>query len=91
MGQPAGARPGWYHGDLARAAMRDMGVAALISWLVTAFVGLYLLAVWLIENDDSDQGATRSRLHGSVIAAHVLLAFTTFTLVLLTVLGVGGS
>jgi hypothetical protein len=26
-----------------------MGVAALISWLVTAFVGLYLLAVWLIE------------------------------------------
>ena len=44
-----------------------MGVAALISWLVTAFVGLYLLAVWLIENDVSDQGATRSRLHGSVI------------------------
>ena len=28
-----------------------MGVAALISWFVTAFVGLYLLAVWLIEND----------------------------------------
>ena len=51
-----------------------MGVAALISWLVTAFVGLYLLAVWLIENDDGEQGATRSRLHGSVIAAHVLLA-----------------
>jgi len=25
-----------------------MGVAALISWFVTAFVGLYLLAVWLI-------------------------------------------
>ena len=41
-----------------------MGVAALISWLVTAFVGLYLLAVWLIENDVSDPGATRSRLHG---------------------------
>jgi hypothetical protein len=51
-----------------------MGVAALISWFVTAFVGLYLVAVWLIENDDSEQGATRSRLHGSVIAAHVLLA-----------------
>jgi hypothetical protein len=28
-----------------------MGVAALISWLVTALFGLYLLAVWLIEND----------------------------------------
>ena len=53
-----------------------MGVAALISWLVTAFVGLYLLAVWLIENDVSDQGATRSRLHGSVIGAHVLLALS---------------
>ncbi len=26
-----------------------MGVAALISWLVTALSGLYLLAVWLIE------------------------------------------
>ena len=53
-----------------------MGVAALISWLVTAFVGLYLLAVWLIENDVSDPGATRSRLHGSVILGHVLLALT---------------
>jgi hypothetical protein len=28
-----------------------MGVAALISWVVTALFGLYLLAVWLIEND----------------------------------------
>ena len=53
-----------------------MGVAALISWFVTAFVGLYLLAVWLIENDVSDHGATRSRLHGSVIGGHVLLALT---------------
>ena len=40
-----------------------MGVAALISWFVTAFVGLYLLAVWLIENDVT-QGAVRSRLPG---------------------------
>ena len=51
-----------------------MGVAALISWLVTAFIGLYLVAVWLIENDVSDQGATRSRLHGPVVGGHVLLA-----------------
>jgi hypothetical protein len=33
-----------------------MGVAALISWLVTAFAGLYLLAVWLIENDVTRRG-----------------------------------
>jgi len=50
-----------------------MGVAALISWFVTAFVGLYLLAVWLIENDVS-QRAVRSRLPGPVIGGHVLLA-----------------
>ena len=53
-----------------------MGVAALICWFVTAFVGLYLLAVWLIENDVSQQGAARSRLPGPVILGHVLLALT---------------
>jgi len=53
-----------------------MGVAALISWFITAFVGLYLLAVWLIENDVSQQGAARSRLPGPVILGHVLLALT---------------
>jgi hypothetical protein len=52
-----------------------MSVAALISWFVTAFVGLYLLAVWLIENDVS-QGAVHSRLPGPVILGHVLLALT---------------
>jgi hypothetical protein len=50
-----------------------MGVASLISWFVTAFVGLYLLTVWLIENDVS-QRAVRSRLPGPVIGGHVLLA-----------------
>jgi hypothetical protein len=50
-----------------------MGVAALISWLVTAFVGLYLLAVWLIENDVTHRGAAASRLPGPVILGHVLL------------------
>jgi hypothetical protein len=52
-----------------------MGLAALISWLVTAFVGLYLLAVWLIENDVTSQ-ATASRLPNPVILGHVLLALT---------------
>jgi hypothetical protein len=53
-----------------------MALAALISWLVTAFVGLYLLTVWLIENDVTHKGATASRLHGSVVLGHVLLALT---------------
>jgi hypothetical protein len=52
-----------------------MGVAALITWLVTAFGGLYLLAVWLIENDVTHRGAA-SRLPGPVILGHVLLALT---------------
>ncbi len=53
-----------------------MGVAALISWLVTALFGLYLLAVWLIENDVTHRGAAASRLPAPVIFAHVLLALT---------------
>ena len=57
-----------------------MGVAALIGWLVTAFVGLYLLAVWLIENDVTRRGAAASRLPAPVIAGHVLLALTGLVL-----------
>ena len=53
-----------------------MGVAALICWFITALAGLYLLAVWLIENDVTHQGATASRLHGPVVGGHVLLALT---------------
>jgi hypothetical protein len=53
-----------------------MGVAALISWFITAFVGLYLVAVWLIENDVTRRGAAASRLPGPVILGHVLLALT---------------
>jgi len=53
-----------------------MGIAALICWLVTAFGGLYLLAVWLIENDVTDEGSTASRLYGPVVLGHVLLALT---------------
>jgi hypothetical protein len=51
-----------------------MALAALISWLVTAFVGLYLLVVWLIENDVTQPGTVASRLPGPVIGGHVVLA-----------------
>ena len=55
-----------------------MGFAALICWFATAFVGLYLVAVWLIENDVTQRGGHASRLPGPVILGHVLLALTGF-------------
>jgi manganese efflux pump family protein len=55
-----------------------MGYAALICWFATAFVGLYLVAVWLIENDVTQRGGHASRLPGPVILGHVLLALTGF-------------
>jgi hypothetical protein len=51
-----------------------MGVAALISWLITASGGLYMLVIWLIENEASDTGATASRLPLPVVCGHALLA-----------------
>jgi predicted transporter len=63
-----------------------MGAAALICRSVTALAGLYLVAVWLIENDVSEQGTVASRLPGPVILTHVLLALTG--LVVLAMLGV---
>ena len=53
-----------------------MRFAALIVWFVTALWGLYMLAVWLIENDATRQGNAASRLPIPVILAHVGLAVT---------------
>ncbi|MFI5063836.1 MAG: hypothetical protein ACHP9Z_07655 [Streptosporangiales bacterium] len=49
-------------------------LAALITWLITAFAGLYLLVIWLIEYDVSAPGGAVSRLPRTVITGHVLLA-----------------
>jgi hypothetical protein len=51
-----------------------MPVFALITWIVTALGGLYLLAIWLIEYDPDFQRATATRLPVPVISSHVLLA-----------------
>jgi hypothetical protein len=51
-----------------------MSVFALLAWIATAFFGLYLLAVWLIENDVTEKGAATSRLPSPVIGGHALLA-----------------
>jgi len=53
-----------------------MGYIALIAWFVTALGGLYMLVVWLIENDATDQRRSASRLPLPVIVGHVLLALT---------------
>jgi pimeloyl-ACP methyl ester carboxylesterase len=41
---------------------------------VTAFAGLYLLAIWLIEYDLGGPGGAVTRLPRTVISSHVLLA-----------------
>lgn len=51
-----------------------MPVFALITWIVTALAGLYLLAIWLIEYDPDFQRAAATRLPIPVISSHVLLA-----------------
>ena len=57
-----------------------MAVVALISWIVTASFGLYLLAIWLIEYDREFQSAAATRLPVPVISGHVLLAVSGLTL-----------
>jgi hypothetical protein len=49
---------------------------ALVTWFVTILPGLYMLAVWLIENDVTDRTAAASRLPTPVIFTHLLLAVT---------------
>ena len=51
-----------------------MRFIALIAWFVTALGGLYMLAVWLIENDATRQDSAASRLPLPVILSHVTLA-----------------
>jgi len=51
-----------------------MRFVALIVWFITALWGLYMLAVWLIENDATRPGNSASRLPLPVILAHVTFA-----------------
>lgn len=53
-----------------------MRFVALIVWFVTALWGLYMLAVWLIENDATRKGNAASRLPLPVVLAHVTFAVT---------------
>ena len=53
-----------------------MGFATVITWFATVLMGLFMLAVWLIENDVTGQGVARSRLPVPVIFTHLGLAAT---------------
>jgi hypothetical protein len=53
-----------------------MRFVALIVWFITALWGLYMLAVWLIENDATRKGTAASRLPLPVVLAHVTFAVT---------------
>lgn len=57
-----------------------MGFIALITWFITVLGGLYMLAVWLIENDATNQRNSASRLPLPVILTHMTLAVTGLAL-----------
>ena len=56
-----------------------VGFATVITWSATALLGLYMFAVWLIENDLTSRGAIPSRLPVPVIFGHLLLAASGLT------------
>ena len=51
-----------------------MGVAALITWIVTAVGGLVLLATWLSRGGLRDRASGASRFPPALILGHFLLA-----------------
>ena len=51
-----------------------MALVALVAWLGTVSIGLYLLAIWLIEYDREFQSVAATRLPVPVIGTHALLA-----------------
>ena len=53
-----------------------MPLAALLTWMMTAAGGLYLLTIWLIEYDREFQSVAATRLPVPVISSHALLAVT---------------
>jgi hypothetical protein len=54
--------------------VRSVSLIALVTWIMTAAGGLYLLSIWLIEYDKDFQAVAATRLPPPVLAAHVSLA-----------------
>jgi len=55
-----------------------VGFVVLITWFAAVLMGLFMLAVWLIENDVTGRDVARSRLPVPVVFAHMLLAAAGF-------------
>jgi len=53
-----------------------VGFATVITWFGAVLLGLYMLAVWLIENDVTGRGVAPSRLPVPIVFAHLGLAAT---------------
>ena len=51
-----------------------MSIIALITWIVAAAGGLYLVSIWLIEYDKEFQAAAATRLPPLVLVSHITLA-----------------
>ena len=51
-----------------------MGVAALITWLITAVGGFVLLGTWLTKRGSRGRPGRSSRLSPGVVFSHLLLA-----------------
>jgi hypothetical protein len=52
----------------------QMSVVALFTWIITIFLGLVLLVIWIVEYDREFQSAAATRLPVPVISGHALLA-----------------
>ena len=57
-----------------------MGFAALITWFAAIVAGLYMLTVWLIENDVTARRVAPSQLPVPVIFTHLVLAIAGLAL-----------
>jgi hypothetical protein len=53
-----------------------MTVAALVAWLLTAGLGLYMFTIWLIEDDGSEDRKSYRLLRAPVVFGHAGLAVT---------------
>ena len=60
-----------------------MSAAALITWFLTALLGLYMFTIWLIEDDGRQDGTGYRRLRAPVVFSHVGLAVVALVIWLL--------
>src|SRR5215470_20394624 len=59
---------------LSQKGATSVGLAALITWSAGVLAGLYMLLVWLIENDVTGRHTAPSQLRVPVIFGHLALA-----------------